>query len=231
MKRLNFYKSLILVVLVVILSPRFSTAWHDETHIAIAKAAGYNKWYNSTGADMAKIKAGETESHNHFVGNPSGTVVTPEMVFDQVKKYNQIDGRGHLYGAILASIRDYIREKGEGKYGEYHLAFCAHYVGDLSQPLHNTLYNHFNRKFHKKIDGIIDDEVLANLQRIKTCSIIIRSEKELAKEIARIANQAVELGYRIESEDRLLTKEEAYIQISHSASLFKAILGYVGKTD
>ena len=37
------------------------------------------------------------------------------------------------------------------------------------------------------------------------------------------------LGYQIEAEDRLLTKEEAYTQISHSASLFKAILEFVKK--
>ena len=45
-------------------------------------------------------------------------------------------------------------------------------------------------------------------------------------EIARIANLSLILGYQIESEGRLLTKEEAYAQLSHSASLFKAILEY-----
>ena len=57
----------------------------------------------------------------------------------------------------------------------------------------------------------------------------IHSEKDLANEIARIADVSKELGYRIEAQDRLLTKEEAYTQISHSASLFKAILAYVEK--
>lgn len=33
----------------------------------------------------------------------------------------------------------------------------------------------------------------------------------------------------MEDDNRLLTKEEAYIQISHSASLFKAILKFVGR--
>jgi hypothetical protein len=35
------------------------------------------------------------------------------------------------------------------------------------------------------------------------------------------------LGYKLEDEKRLLTKEEAYQQVSHSASLFRAILEYV----
>jgi len=133
-----------------------SYPWHDETHIAIAKATGYKKWYNSTGADMAKLKAGNVERLNHYVNNPRGKVVTPEMIFEQIKKYNnKTDITGHLYGAIIASFRDYLKEKQKGKYGEYHLAFCCHYVGDLSQPLHNTLYNSYNRKNHKTTDGII----------------------------------------------------------------------------
>lgn len=209
-----------------------SYAWHDETHIAIAKATEYKKWFNATGADMAKLKAGNVEKRNHYVNNPRGTTVTPEMVLQQAKKYNKINDRmGHLYGAIIASVRDYLKAKHEGKYGEYHLAFCAHYVGDLSQPLHNTLYNSYNRKNHGTTDGIINDEVLDNLNKIKIYSIKIESEKDLANEIARIANISLKKGYQIQDEKRLLTKEEAYEQISHSSSLFRAILRYVEKID
>jgi hypothetical protein len=34
----------------------------------------------------------------------------------------------------------------------------------------------------------------------------------------------MKLGYQLEKENRMLTKEEAYIQVGHSASLLKAIL-------
>ena len=196
-------------------STTLNTHWHAETHIAIAKSTGYKKWYNATGADMAKLKAGKVEKRNHYVNNSRGAT----------------DIVGHLYGAIIASVRDYLKNIQEGKYGEYHLAFCAHYVGDLSQPLHSTLYNSYNRKNHKTIDGIINDEVLDNIDRIKVYPIEIKSEEDLAKEIARIANMAIKKGYQIQDEKRLLTKDEAYGQISHSASLFKAILEYVGKVD
>jgi hypothetical protein len=225
----------ILPLLVVFFLASFtgnSYPWHDETHIAIAKATGYKKWYNATGADMAKLKAGKIEKLNHYVNNPRGTTVTPEMVLQQAKKYNKTnDLMGHLYGAIIASVRDYLEAKNTGKYGEYHLAFCAHYVGDLSQPLHNTLYNSYNRKNHQTTDGIINDEVLDNIDKIKIYPIKIESEKDLANEIARIANLSLKKGYHIQDEKRLLTKDEAYEQISHSASLFKAILEYVGKID
>jgi len=206
--------------------------WHDETHIAIARVTGYEKWFNANGADMAKLKAGDVEKQNHYVNNPRGTIVTPEMVLQQAKNYNDAtDIMGHLYGAIIASVRDYLKAKYEGKYGEYHLAFCAHYVGDLSQPLHNTLYNSYNRKNHGTTDGIINDEILDNVDKIKIYPIKIESEKDLANEIARIANLSQKKGYQIQDEKRLLTKDEAYEQISHSASLFKAILEYVGKVD
>jgi len=232
MKKVKYHIITLFAVLFIVSFTGNSYPWHDETHIAIAKATGYKKWFNATGADMAKLKAGNVEKRNHYVNNPRGTTVTPEMVLQQVKKYNKTnDLIGHLYGAIIASVRDYLKARDQGKYGEYHLSFCAHYAGDLSQPLHNTLYNSYNRKYHQTTDGIINDEVLYNADKIKVYPIKIESEKDLANEIARIANLSLKKGYQIQDEKRLLTKEEAYEQISHSASLFKAILEYVGKVD
>ena len=212
-----------------IFNATLSFAWHDETHIAIAKAAGYKKWYNAAGADMTKIKAGKKEGLNHFVNNPPDTVVTPRMAMKQVKKYNTSDYSGHLYGAIIASLRDYIKTTGEGKYAQYHLAFCAHYVGDLSQPLHNSLYNDYNKENHQTTDGIINDEVLDHPEKIQIYPIVIHRESDLAEEIAKIANLSLKKANQIEKEKRLLSKKEAYSQISHSASLLKAILEYADK--
>ena len=127
----------------------------------------------------------------------------------QVPKYNTVDPYGHLYGPIIASVRAYIRDKQEGKYAEYHLAFCVHYVADLPQPLHNIEYHAFNQKYHRDVDGIINDEVLDNLDKIKIYPIRIGSEEDLAKEIARIANLSIALGYKLEDENRILAKEEA----------------------
>jgi hypothetical protein len=229
MTRLRFYGCLALVAFIISACPNYASAWHDETHVAILKAAGYHKWFNATGADMAKIKAGKTEAHNHYCNQARGTVVTPQTVLRHVDLYNQIDEKGHLYGAIIASLRDYTADKRQGKYGEYHLAFSGHYVSDLSQPLHNTHYGSFNEEHHVAVDGIINDDILDNLDKIRIYSITITSKEELAWEIARIANLSLKLGYKMEAENRLMTKEEAYVQISHSASLFKAILKFVGQ--
>jgi hypothetical protein len=204
-----------------------SEGWFDETHVAIAKVAGYSKWFNAVGPDMIKEKMGDREGHNHFVNNFRGTEITSEMVLAQAQKYNKIDRHGHLYGAIIASVRDYLKKRETGKNAEYHMAFCAHYVGDLSQPVHHIEHNLFNYTYHKDIDGTVDEGILGNLDKIKIYPIRITSEEELAKEIARIAILSMALGYKLEDEYRVLTKEEAYQQLSHSASLFKAILAYV----
>jgi hypothetical protein len=226
MNRRKHFLLFVYALSLILASAGPTEAWYDETHIAIAKVTGYAKWFNACGADMIKVKARKKEMSNHYANNPPGSVVTPEMVFSQVRRYNTNDSSGHLYGAIIASLRDYIKARWEGKYAEYHLAFCAHYVGDLSMPLHNTLYNSFNKRNHAALDGIINDEVLDNLEKINIYPITLDSEKALAAEIARIANISAKLGYQIQAENRLLTREEAYRQISHSASLFKAILNY-----
>jgi hypothetical protein len=115
-------------------SPTPSNAWFDETPVAMAKVTGYPKCFNVVGPDMIRLKMGTREGHNHFVNNPRGTIVTPDTVIGQAPKYNTIDPAGHLYGAIIGSVRAYIEDKQEGKYAEYHLAFCAHYVAHLSHP-------------------------------------------------------------------------------------------------
>ena len=210
--------------------PTLGWSWHDETHLAIAKAAGYDKWFNAAGADMVKLKAGNVEKKNHYVNFEPGTSVSSKMVMGQVSRYNKSSGlNGHLYGAILGAIREYRTTTLQGKYAEYHLAFCAHYVGDLSQPLHNTLYNEYNRQNHVATDGVINDEVLYNLPLIEVYPIDIQSEEDLAREIARIANLSLNLGYQLEKEDRMISRQEAYVQISHSASLLKGILRWLGK--
>ncbi len=203
-----------------------SLAWFEETHLAIAKAAGYKKWYNAACADIAKAKLGARESHNHYHSSPAGTVITPEMVLEQARRYDQIDPRGHLYGAIIGSLREYLKQRKAGKYAETQMAFLIHYIGDLSMPLHHTPNNKFNKTYHLPNDGIIEHEVPENIEKIRLYDMTINSEMDLAGAVARIANLSKTLGHKLERQGRLMTKAEAYGQISHSASLLKALLKY-----
>jgi hypothetical protein len=227
----------ICIIVLSILCSNNASGWYDETHLAVAKASGYSKWYNAVGADITKIKAKIVEGNNHFFNNRGNVRVTPEMVLEQAKKYNDPnDIEGHLYGAIIASLREYAGTTIKGKYAQYHLAFCAHYVGDLSQPLHNTPYDDFNKTRHLANDGIVDDRILVNISKIKENMYPINLnpvnfEKDLAREIARIANDARGLAHKLRRENRDMTKEEAYRQLGHSASFLKAILVYVGQSS
>ncbi len=229
----KLYLKLIFVMMleIVIFDASIAFAWHDKTHIAIAKAAGYDSWYNAAGPDITKTKAGDKEATNHWFNNTAGVEITSKMVLDQAIRYNDPgDTEGHLYGAIIASFRDYKSKINAGKYEEYTMAFCAHYIGDLSMPLHNSPYNAFNQKHHAKNDGTIEFSVMNNIGFIQKnmYEIQIKSEEDLAREIARIANLSRQLAIKLEKEDRDMTSEEAYAQISHSASLLRAVLLYAG---
>ena len=225
-KRLFFL--LIFQVFILILFTNTASAWFGKIHLAIAKAAGYKNWYNAAAADLAKLKAGDIEQFNHYVNNKRGDVINSDIVLAQAERYNDPkDRKGHLYGAIIASVRLYIKDKKEGRYPEDHMAYCVHYVGDLSMPLHNIEFNEFNKKYHMEMDGIIDKEILGNVSKIKINKITLKTEKDLAREIARIAKISMELGFRLEAENRMISKEEAYRQVGYSASLLKAILEYV----
>ena len=224
----HFVGLLIFLSLWLCATPSYS--WHDQTHLAIAKASGYKYWFNATGADMAKIKAGDVEKLNHYFDNYGNNIITEKLIFDQVKNYNNpTDEEGHLYGAIIAALRDYKQSKSAGKYAEYHLGYAAHYIGDLSQPLHNTTYDGFNKAHHNYNDGIVENEVLDKLNEIEKhmYNIKLRAdhfEEDLAKEIARVANISRKLGLKLRAENRDMTKEEAYVQLGHSASLLRAVI-------
>jgi hypothetical protein len=230
-------KLIVFLLILFVINLNTASGWYDETHLAVAKAAGYSKWYNATGADITKTKAGSIEFYNHYFDNNSDVEVTPEMVMSQISKYNNpADKGGHLYGAIIASLREYKKTTQAGKYPEYHIAFCAHYVGDLSQPLHNIPYDDFNKTHHDINDGIVEAEVLKNVFRIEKNMYPINLrpnffEEDLSREIARIANLSRKLGHKLKTENRNMTKKEAYVQLGHSASLLRAILRYLGKIN
>jgi hypothetical protein len=218
--------SLLATAALVLLIAGQAAAWYDETHMAVARAAGYPKWYNAAAADIARVKAGKREGYNHYSNHFPGAVITEAEVIGQISLYDTMDGKGHLYGAVVASLRNVLEADRNGKYAENHMAYCVHYIGDLSMPLHHTALNEFNKERHAKNDGIVNNEVMANLDRIRTYPIRIDAEADLVKEIARIANLSLALGLRMEAENRNMTPDEAYGQLGHSASLLRAVLEY-----
>ena len=239
---------LLLTLILSILLSSPALAWHDATHMAVMKAAGLGNYaYLAVGADMAKEKSGGYEDGNHYRNNPKGTVVTADMVLDQVRDYNcRCGGEGHLYGAIVAALNQYREGKNGGKYARYPLGFAAHYIGDLSMPLHNVDYNEFNKANHAANDGVVEgdeseptDAKVARITRgiqarMKTLSPyrlppakndVAKFNRELAKRIADIANKSIALGYAMQEPNRqrtVMSADEAYGQLAMSAALLKA---------
>lgn len=221
-------------------------AWHDETHMAIAKAAGYKNWYNCASADLAKEKAGNIEDYNHWYNNKKNVEISPEIVRDQIRKYNNPnDPEGHLYGAIIASLQEYddVIKNRSDKYAEYNIAFFCHYVGDLTQPFHNMEYDKFNWSHHKINDGIVEDkkldEIVKMIKERMTKKVVLRPdyfEEDLIKEIARIANKTRQLGIKLRKDNGIhpekgdMTIKEAYEQLALSADLLKAVIARKNKS-
>jgi hypothetical protein len=229
----NVKLKIVIVIGLVLVPAMQAQAWHDHTHLAVCKAAGYDMWYHCAGPDIAKIKAGDIESYNHWFNNNAEAEITPEMVFKQTRRYNKnsilFDTEGHLPGAIIASLRAYENDRRTGKYARYHLVYCAHYISDLTMPLHDIAYDAFNQQHHGANDGVVEKNILNEPGKIKKYMYCIslsndNFEQDLARGVARIANLSRKLGYRLRTENRDMTKHEAYIQLGHSASLLKAVL-------
>ena len=227
-----------MVLCLLLLFASQALAWHDQTHLAICKAAGFDNWYSCAGPDIAKLKAGDIEAYNHWFNNTAEVEITPQMVLDQTERYNKdnvfFDSEGHLLGAIIASLRAYEKDLRADKYAMYNLVYCAHYIGDLSMPLHNTAYDDFNKQHHSINDGIVEGTILKETEKIAGHMYPINLSKkdfeaDLAAQIARIANLSRRLGYKMRAENRDMTKPEAYIELGHSASLLRAVLQHYNR--
>ncbi len=173
-------------------------AWHDRTHIAVGVAAKFDQAYTLAAPDVAKLKADTVEEYNHWVDNSETTTITKALLKGQIQKYNlgtEREKGGHLYGAIVPAVRAYQDESGAGRFATYHLAYAGHYIGDLSMPLHNidntlldTLPNHYEN------DHIVENEITANMDKVKLLPVTIKNEDDLIQNIALIATKSKDLG-------------------------------------
>lgn len=245
-------KLLILIFCLFFLCLCTLSAWHDATHIAIARAAGLNDLaYLAIGADMAKVKAGALEGPNHYCNLPDGKTMDASKVLAQVQDYNKVDDvDGHLYGAIIGALNEFILSGGDPKYIRYPLGYALHYLGDLSMPLHNVVYNDYNKKHHALNDAAVegpddesfDDKVARITKGIrkkmkKMSPILLPGDIKLfytalAQKIADIANNAASLGYKMQQKSppqTCMTEDEAYYQLAQSALLIQAIYKTIGR--
>ena len=250
------YGILVIILTVFNFSPR-AFSWSPETHIFIATEAGMKNPELTCFPDLVKEENITLSGPFHWHDAAPTTIVTPDYI-DQHQVTEEMyvkvgapeskpinvkvpDPTGVLYWKI---VELYQQMKGTtGWEYEYYLSTIAHYVGDLSQPLHNYPYadnpasdgksyaelGFWAKENHEQFDSVLDSCLPLTGKEKKTFQTMITpiqivSVDDLKKEISKIANTAISLANRCYAEKRLLTKDEALRQIAMSVSLLRAII-------
>lgn len=223
-------------------------AWTDQAHMAMGKAAGFRRFQNCAGIDIARTVAAinglpQTDEQAHFFNAPADYEITADDAYAQLQdigKSREECPEGYLLGAILHTVR-LCKEKTEsGAFDDEYYAVLLHYITDLSQPFHMTVYDDFNRDFHFACDDILSDTkakypVFASVRLAKKLKVNnklrFETEEELLEAVIELARQTQELANIMRSEQRNITRKEALLQISRAASLGKAAMRYCGKIE
>jgi hypothetical protein len=218
------FKIILLLALHFVYVPP-AAAWFDATHQAIVEASDLPfSPCLAVAADVVSHKH-PAEAHNHYSNLPD-LFITPAHVLREVSRYDTEDPQGHLYGAVLAAFHRLRATIQASKRPDYDFAFLAHYVGDLSQPLHNSPYDAFNRAHHLRLDGAVDalPELASQIGRRMTC-LEIQSDTEAVEAIVRVGNAAREADHRLRENG--LSEEDILDLLGQSASLLKGLVGFL----
>jgi hypothetical protein len=253
-------KTLSKIIIVIFIALALSTnafSWSCKTHIFIAQEAGIKNPEAVCFPELEKKENKALLGPFHWHDASPNTIVTPEYI-DQYQitegMYVKIDSPeskpikirvpdplGVLYWRILEL---YQRMKGKtGLEYDYYLINIAHYIGDLSQPLHNFPYEDkptsdgksypeigfWSKKHHLEFDMALDPFLPLDDKKKKSFRSMITSPQitsidDLKKEIAKIANSSIALANKCYSEKRVISKDEALRQVVMSISLLKAII-------
>ncbi|HPC00766.1 MAG TPA: hypothetical protein PK836_03685 [Syntrophales bacterium] len=249
------------VAAVLILTAGGAWAWSSRTHAFIAERAGVrHPWYVNF-PDLIRRENLPLLAPLHHHNAAPKTVVTREYVDRfRVEERDLVDPAAggvvlrvpvpHPAGVLYRKIVD-LYEAAQGKTGwefDYYLFCIAHYIGDLSQPLHNCPYGdkaaadgrvypemgRWAREMHGEFDGALDpylplDDEGEGLFRSFLRRVVILSVDDLKEEIARVANGAIALAATCHGEGRIMTKREALHQAAASVSLLRAVLASLGR--
>jgi hypothetical protein len=225
-------------------APTTALAWTDQTHMAIERTAGLRSYQNACTPDVSKTvsainKLHKTDGQGHFYDAakaPTRQDVDAQLEMIGMSRDDAPDG--WILGAIVNATRKSKAWTEMGRFDDYNYAILGHYIGDLSQPLHMSVYDDFNRKHHLNVDQTLnhsevkwDDDGARLIAKEMTVddSMKITNEDQLIDEMLKIANESYELGQRLRAENRELTHDEALARANRSATFFRAVMKYCGK--
>ena len=245
----SFIRRFIASLLFLCLLPTASAlAWTDQAHMAMGMAAGFSRFQNCGGIDIARTVAAingltQTDAQAHFFNAPADYEITAVDAYAQLQdigKSGEDCPEGYLLGAILHTVR-LCKEKTEsGAFDDEYYAVLLHYIADMAQPLHMTFYDDFNRSYHFACDDILSDTeveypVFASVELAKELEadgeLRFETEEALLAAVIDLAGQSQELANILRAEQRSITREEALLQLSRAATLGKAAMRYCGKIE
>lgn len=234
-----------LLILLMLPVPRVY-AWTDQTHMAVGVAAGLKQFQNCAAADVshdvAKINGlNQTDSQAHFFNVPDDYEITAADVYAQLEKIGKSAEEcpnGYVLGAIVHTARLCGELTQSGAFDDYYYAVLLHYIADLAEPLHVSLYDDFNRSHHFACDNVLSDReaeypVFAAVELADKLTVDdefrIETEEALVDAIVTLARQSQKIAITMRQEDRMITREEALLQASRAATLSRAVMRYCGK--
>lgn len=249
-------RAIISILTILILSTN-AQAWSSITHILIAQEAGIADPETACFPDLSRNEEYALLVPYHWHDAAPNTIVTPEYI-DRYKisegtyqklgspgsqpiKIRVPDSSGVLYWEI---VQLYKKLKGSrGWEYDYYLGNIAHYVGDLSQPLHNFPYDSsptgdgkvyteigkWSKEHHAEFDDALDSVLPLSTEKKRAFEkmvtpIQIKSIDDLKREISKIANSSIGLANKCYAQKRIITEDEALKQVAMSVSLLKAII-------
>lgn len=231
--------------------------WSSETHTFIASEAGLKYPITACFPDLSKKDNDSLLGPFHW-HNASPTTVVNAAYIDKFRVVQEPyvkgsspeskaisirvpDSAGVLYWEIID-----LYKKLQGKTGwvrDYYLANLAHYVADLSMPLHNFPHGKdpasdgqvypevgiWAKNNHARFDEALDSWLPlkpAKRQQFNALltPVTLTTAAQLPDEVAKIANKSIALANKCYSEGRVMTKDEAMAQTAMSVSLLKAMV-------
>ena len=252
-------KSITVVIIIasLFLSTTLCYGWSCKTHTFIAQQAGMKNPEYACIPDEVRHENYNLMLQFHYHSAAPDAVVTPEYI----QRYNvrtanvREEGKSdtisikipHNSGVLYWKIVDLYNRMNDKKPGSYqhnyYLMSIAHFIGDLSQPLHNYPYNKksaadgkiyeshgtWATDKHGEFDNALnttyplskeDMDYLLNKINI----ITVQNSDDINREVANIANSSMALANTCFKEKRGMSKSEALDRVAMSASLLKAIL-------
>ena len=250
------------LVLTFFMGTGLGHGWSCSVHTLIAREAGMKHPEYACIPDSSRNENHDLLAPFHYHNAPPGATVTPDYIDlykaegRSVKLYGENDRAatilvphraGILYWKIVSLYQLMKSPKYPADY-DYARMNIAHFIGDLSQPLHN--YPHgaepasdgvrydqegrWARDNHAAFDDPFENAPLGrgDLKRLRRGIEVfsIRDEADLKQRISDVANSSIRLANLCYGDHkRLMTRKESLARAAMSVSLLKAVIAGTGK--